>query len=433
MSHGTLVARLRAGAWRGEIRERERSLAASPDARARLLLERLNAAWRHALVAPYWRALRASRSLPDAFASLGGFRDAVPPTTRRDVREHLEAMRVAGPDADFVRITGGSTAEPVRFPSWNSEIRSTRADAWMGRAAYGIGPHSRLFLIWGHAHLLGTGWRGRLRALRVRVQDAALGYHRFSAYDLSETKLHEAAERLLAHRPEYVIGYSVALDRFARANVHRRESLRAAGVRVVVGTAESFPAADSADRLEDLFGCPVAMEYGAVETGLLAHTVPEGGYRVFWGSYLLDVEPSGDAHRLLVTSLFPRLVPLVRYDIGDEVEIEPGEPTVGLSRFRRVRGRCNDYVELSGGEIVHSELFTHAVRACQRIHGYQVVQEASAVTIRYLAAEALPVEEVAAIRERLSRIHPSLGSVAVERADELERTVAGKTRMIVRR
>ena len=433
MSSGTFLAHLRDRAWRSEILARERCLAAAPDARARLVLERLNDAWTHALGSPYWSAIRGVRGLPRRFDSLEAFRDAVPTTSRAELRENLATMARPAPGAEFARITGGSTAEPVQIPSWNAEIRETRPDLWVGRGAYGIGPDSRLFMIWGHAHLLGSGWRGRLRALRVRAQDAALGYHRFSAYDLREAKLQEAAERLLLHRPDYVIGYSVALDRFARANEGRREALRAAGVRVVIGTAESFPAEDSADRLSALFGCPVGMEYGAVETGLLAHTVPEGGYRVFWHSYLLDVEPSGEAHRVFVTSLFPRKTPLVRYEIGDEIEVEPGEPTVGFIRFRRVLGRCNDYVELPGGAIAHSELFTHAVRACERVAGYQVLQQGERVAIRYLASAPLPDSEVQAIRDRLSRIHPALANIPVERVDELERTVAGKTRMIIRR
>ena len=131
--------------------------------------------------------------------------------------------------------------------------------------------------------------------------------------------MRRAAEELLRFRPAYVLGYSVALDLFAAANRDRREQLRASGVRLVVGTAEAFPTRESANRLRDLFGCDVAMEYGAVETGLLAHTHPEGGYRAFWRSYLLEVAGGEHPGRLLVTSLYPRCLPLVRYEIGDEI------------------------------------------------------------------------------------------------------------------
>jgi hypothetical protein len=58
-------------------------------------------------------------------------------------------------------------------------------------------------------------------------------------------------------------------------------SPRGLGLRPVVGTAESFLAPESADLIEGLFGCPVGMEYRAVETGVLAHTHPDGGFRFF--------------------------------------------------------------------------------------------------------------------------------------------------------
>jgi hypothetical protein len=49
------------------------------------------------------------------------------------------------------------------MPSWKREDREIRADLWIGRGWYGIEPADRVFLFWGHAHLLGSGWRGWLK------------------------------------------------------------------------------------------------------------------------------------------------------------------------------------------------------------------------------------------------------------------------------
>src|SRR4029453_6081329 len=133
--------------------------------------------------------------------------------------------------------------------------------------------------LWGHSHLLGTGLSGRLRRSKVVVSDRLLGYLRFSAYDLRPEKLRKAGAALVAHRPDFVIGYSVALDLFGRANTDRGPDLRSLGLRAVIGTAESFPSPDSRSRLEDLFGCPVTMEYGSVETGPCGAGATRGGLR----------------------------------------------------------------------------------------------------------------------------------------------------------
>jgi len=55
-------------------------------------------------------------------------------------------------------MTGGSTSNPVHFGMLKSEeriLRLLKLVLWI-RASYQ--PDSRLFLIWGHSHLLGTGW-----------------------------------------------------------------------------------------------------------------------------------------------------------------------------------------------------------------------------------------------------------------------------------
>jgi phenylacetate-coenzyme A ligase PaaK-like adenylate-forming protein len=421
-------------------RTRRRALAyasASSDAqREAAQLDLLNEAWKHTFTTvPYYSELIGSAGLPGRFASLEEFATRVPVADRKTFQEQRERLVSSERPAQLVRITGGSSAEPVRIPSWKSEFRFARPDPWLARSWYGIRPESRLFLLWGHSHLLGTGVRGWIAARRRKLEDRLLGYLRFSAYDLSRASLRRAAEALIRFRPEYVSGYSVALDLFARANAESRAALRAAGVKLVVATAEGFPAPDSQERLADLFACPIGMEYGAVETNIVAHTHPEGGYRVLWRSHLVDAERVGGQHRLRVTSLYPRCVPLVRYELGDEIELKSGaaERVASVLSFERVIGRCNDYVVLGEGSLVHSEAFTHAVRSCEEVLSYQVVQEDSDLRLLYTAERELDSTIQTDIRQRLARVHGELQGIRFERVGALHRTIAGKTPMILRR
>ena len=223
-----------------------------------------NAEWRRILATvPYYRELQQRRNLPVRFGSWQEFTTEVPATCRSAVQENTQAMTSTERPQQITRKTGGSTAEPVQIPGWRSENSRTRYNTWLGRSWYGVSPSSRLFLLWGHSHLFGTGIGGWFHRRRREVVDRMLGYRRFSAYELRSEALRRAAEELIEFKPEYLIGYSVALDLLARANRDRREELRRLGLKVVIGTAECFPATDSVASLEDLFGCPVAMEYGA--------------------------------------------------------------------------------------------------------------------------------------------------------------------------
>lgn len=433
----TLIASMRARVYRDENARcaAEYAAARSDDERTAFQLAALNREWaRASATTEHWGALVHSRRLPERFASLDEFVSAVPITSRPAAQENGRAMTSRSRRPDRVRMTGGSTAAPLQLPAWSSEYAATRPDLWCGRSWYGVDPASRLFLLWGHSHLLGTGLRGWARARKLELSDRLLGYRRFSAYDLKPAQMRRAADELLAFRPDFVIGYSVALDLLARANADRKAALRSAGLRVVVGTSEGFPSPDSEERLRDTFGCPVAMEYGAVECGVIAHTHPDGGYRVFWRNHLVEAVGAGRIRRIVITSLYPRAFPLVRFEIGDEIEIADGARTsaAGLAEFQRVVGRCNDYVVLSDGFTVHSEVFSHAVRPCEDVRGFQIVQEGDALALRYTSPDDLPQEHRLGIRARLERVHPALGAIRFERVESLSQTVAGKTRMVIR-
>jgi phenylacetate-coenzyme A ligase PaaK-like adenylate-forming protein len=124
----------------------------------------------------------------------------------------------------------------------------------------------------------------------------------------------------------------------------------------------------------------------------------------------------------------------VRYEIGDEVELEEAAAAtqIGVVSFRRVRGRCNDFVDLADGAVIHSEVFSHAIRPCEEIRGFQVVQSAGEIRIRYVSDTELAPAREGEIRNRLQRVHPDLAVTRFERVARLAHTVAGKTKMVVR-
>ena len=247
--------------------------------------------------------------------------------------------------------------------------------------------------------------------------------------------MRRAGDACLAFRPSYILGYAGALDAFARANRHRAPEFRGLRLKVVVATAESFPSSASAALIGEVLACPAVMEYGAVETGPLAHESAAGRYRVFWRHYHVeggkaDDVSSGD--ELLVTSLYPRCMPLVRYRIGDLARWH-GDSGEMSQMLEAVVGRCNESLTLATGERIHSEVVSHAVKEIPSVHRYQVLQSPDGrLTLKYVADALLGSEEASELRRRLRLGHPVLGEIAFERVDALTATVAGKTPFVVR-
>jgi phenylacetate-CoA ligase len=368
-----------------------------------------------------------------SFDSWDEFRALVPIADRAFVQQHGSELIDASHPADFARTTGGSTSQPIQLPSWCSELDYANSDLWFARGWFGISPADRLFLLWGHSHLLGEGMPGRINALRRKLKDRVLGYRRWSAYDLSTEGLRRGGEVLIKFRPDYVIAYSVALDRFARVNEDHAAEFHSLGLKAVIATAEAFPRSDSASFIAGLFGCPVAMEYGCVECGPIAHQGTDGEFEIFWGHWFVEGIPSLEvpgAFEIILTSLYPRCFPLVRYRVGDLISQDPNASQFD-QRFERVIGRCNDSITLPGGGMVHSEAFSHAVKECPFVLSFQVVQRGNGdIQFNYIPAPRSETNE-AEIRRRLGVIHPALENVLVRQVSAIPQTVAGKTRSIV--
>ncbi len=407
----------------------------SPDGIRQIQLEHFNDVWRTvSRRSPYYAALREESGLSDRFESWEEFSSALPVMNRTAFKRNMDDISLAGAKPDYWRTTGGSTAEPLQLPAWRNEDRHTARNTWFARSWFGAKASDRLFLLWGHSHLLGKGFSGQVSAIKRRLKDGCVGYLRFSACVLSEEKLREAGKRILRLRPGYVLGYATALHRLAQFNRDREAEFRKLGLKVAIATGESFQSPDSANLISDVLGCPVAMEYGTVETGTIAHQRPSGEFQVFWGSYYVEGLPSPEcpeAHEVVITSLYPRLTPLIRYRVGDLVSRSPGGRGF-CEGFERVIGRANDGIVVGEDGFVHSEAFSHVMRDIERIHTFQVVQRTNReITINYTADQTLPLDATHLIHQRLCKIDRRLSSVRINRVTEIATTIAGKSKQII--
>ncbi len=398
-------------------------------------LARFNDLWRTiAQNSPYYMHLKRQGQIPVRFADWNEFSEKLPVLTRETASRFADDMRTSSRRADYRRITGGSTSEPIRLPAWNTEDRITGLDSWRGRSWFGVDASNRLFLLWGHSHLLGEGFGRWLGGKWRAIKDLGFGYCRYSAYDLSETGLRKAAQALLRFRPSYIIGYSVALHRLAHVNQQLQNAFHDLNLKVVIATGESFPLPESSALIARIFGCPVAMEYGAVETGIIAHQRPDSRFQIFWANYFVEGIESKrwpGCYELLVTTLYPRLVPLIRYRIGDLVCGNPSATEFDQT-LEKVVGRCNDGVLIGGNAFVHSEAFSHVLRDVVEIQAFQIIQKgAGEIIVNYIADRTLTNKIEVRLHRRFEKVDKRLKVDRFHRVGRLQESVSGKTKRVV--
>ncbi|MBN2361511.1 MAG: hypothetical protein JXR83_18815 [Deltaproteobacteria bacterium] len=165
--------------------------------------------------------------------------------------------------------------------------------------------------------------------------------------------------------------------------------------------------------IRQAFGAPLIQLYQASE-GLIGSSCSAGRLHVNEDLVLLEAldehgqpaPPGTPCHKLLVTNLYNRLQPLIRYQLNDLLVLGQGCPCgSGFRVIERVLGRSDDlfWLERSDGS-GHQYLFPditarYVMNACELVREYQVEQTAyDRVVVRLVTlpgrfAEAAPLVE----------------------------------------
>ncbi len=272
---------------------------------------------------------------------------------------------------------------------------------------------------------------------KERVKDWLARRERFPVFDLSEAVMNRWLERFRRRKFDYVYGYTSSLVRFARHCVARGVVLKeiCPTLRVCIVTSETCTPEDRAI-LEAGFGIRVVNEYGASETGVIAFEYPGGDFRVC--DRLLYVEvvddegrvlPLGQRGRILVTSLFNRAMPIIRYEIGDVGYLEAcGEGGICIGGLE---GRVNDFVRLPSGRVSPGLTFYYISRSLLEDAGFIrefIIRQTAPDTFEFVidASRPLTAEDRAMIQRMLDRyLEPGLRLV-IREVDHIERSGSGK-------
>ena len=176
--------------------------------------------------------------------------------------------------------------------------------------------------------------------------------------------------------------------------------------------------------MERVFGVPVINLYGSSETGhlLVEHddvmlASPETAH--------LESTSADGLGELLVTTLTNPYLPLLRYEIGDFVELTPGG--------YRVHGRKRDALRGADGKILTTRMIDQAFTGISGIAHYQLRQKADGTAHLFLLPEAEGDSLTSAQAELTTGLSHLLGTtVTAESVSLIAPEDSGKFRLTVR-
>jgi phenylacetate-CoA ligase len=133
-------------------------------------------------------------------------------------------------------------------------------------------------------------------------------------------------------------------------------------------------------KLEEAFRCPVVSRYSNMENGFIANQRKgELEYRINTASFIVEildmnsdkVVPEGSVGRIVVTDLFNKAMPLIRYDTGDI-----GSKVIinGEQYLNTIEGRKTDLIYNTNGLPVSVHIISNTMWEYDDLNQYQFIQ-----------------------------------------------------------
>ena len=337
-----------------------------------------------------------------------------------------------------VMASGGTSGRRTIIPFGRAEWRMAMSGFFRWKAITGRRPRPRLRIA-----LVTAGAPQHMSWRFARTVD--VGLLNLLLLDAGRPA-HEHRAALQAFRPHELGGYPSALGLLAREQLDGRLDV----APEFVATTSEVLTPDVRRAIREAWGITPSDMYAITEAGIVASECEHrAGLHVFEDHTMVEVldadgapAPDGALGRLVVTPLYGRTLPLLRYEMGDLVRAtrEPcpcGRPYL---RLLEIRGRQDDVLELpavAGGSVtVHPIALRSPMATVPGLAEYQLVRRADRLCARVAVREGAAAERVVAdTRARLCAALAQAGAavddVEVDVVEALERSPIGKHRLVV--
>ena len=360
--------------------------------------------------------------------------ESLPVMTKRDLQRPLAERLSQGYSVKnvFVNKTSGSGGDPMVFAKDNFCHAIIWANIMRRFGWYGVD--------------FNTSYQARFYGMpldfvsnaKLRVKDFFARRYRFSIFDLSDKGLEKIVDGFRRRKFDYINGYTNTIVLLAKYLESKNLILKSVcpTLKLCVTTSEML-FDDDRELIKNWIGVPVVNEYGASELDVIAFENPDGRWLVNAETTYVEIVddegksvPNGTEGRIVVTSLYNRAHPMIRYEVGDWGALDESS-TAKFPVLKSLTGRTNDLAVLPSGKKPAGMTFYSITK---KLFGDQgnvrefVIRQVKLDTFEIVYTSAVPLgsDEIHRIERTLEQyLEPELHFIFIRR-ETLERTKSGK-------
>jgi phenylacetate-CoA ligase len=392
--------------------------------------EQLAAYIRHAATTvPFYRQVFENAGV--RAESIRGLADlaVLPILTKADVQANYDTLvsDAVSPKRRIIIHTSGTTGGGLRFATTIEALQEQWAIWWRYRRLHGL-----QFDTW-------CGYFGGRSVVPLSQKRAPFWrYNRpgrqilFSGYHLAPATLPRYIDELRRRKPPWLHGYPSILAMLAGFLTERGDKLGYAVQWITTGAESLLP--HQSELIERVFGVRPIEHYGMAEAVANSFQCPAGRQHVDEDFAAVEFIPTqdGSAQRVVGTNFTNPAVPLIRYEVGDHVQLAEDGCTCGLPGrvLLSVDGRQEDYVILRNNARLGR--MDHIFKDMMRIREAQLYQdEPGVIRVRVVCNAGYgEADERMLLHEFRKRVGDQ-AQVIVEHVESIPRTSTGKLRFVV--
>ncbi len=342
---------------------------------------------------PYYRQLIDNAGI-DINAINGAEQLAsLPFLTKALIRDNEHNLKADNVDDLKSFNTGGSSGSPLIFFLNNERVSHDVAAKWRATRWWGVDIGDKEIVAWGSP--IELNGQDRIKLMR----DYVMRSHLLPAFDLSQKQIRKFIQNIHDVRPKMLFGYPSVYNLLAQTAEAENIPLNNLGIAVAFVTSEKLYD-HQRERIERVFGCPVANGYGGRDAGFIAHQCPAGSMHISAEDIIVEIvdaqgnaQPVGESGEIVITHLATSGFPFLRYRTGDVGALSdtPCSCGRGLPVLERIEGRSTDFVVSQDGTMMHGLALIYVLREIPEVQEFKIIQHSLDLTQVTVVAKAPPL------------------------------------------
>ncbi len=383
---------------------------------------------------PYYQKIIKKAPEPTwNFQDMMAYLQDIPILKKSDVQEFFEELIDPGVDRKKLvyQRSGGTTGRPTQFYHDRIKLDYTRVALqrnfdWAG---YTMRKKCLKLASGQYEVTINKGMKGKLKNLL---------FNRFffeGAFLTNERWADEVVQIIRQKKIKVLWGYASILYMLAKELGNGKDL----GIETMISSSETLLPSQR-QKIEETFGCKVFDDYGSREFMVAAECEAHSGMHINEEIILLEILDesgsicqNGTNGNLIITDLYNRSFPFIRFEIGDRgaffEEEEPCACGRTLKRLKQFDGRSSETIKV-GDSVVSQSIFPDYFKTVKNIEAYQIVKSKDLLTINLILFDKEDHHILGEVEEHLQKRFQQKIRVKVQQVSSLIQEPNGKVLVV---